>query len=77
MQARAFRNSSLADTICLASWIPALPGGEKPDTGLAVTSATHKLSLTATQPELIHLQPGKYTFNSSMMPTTPQVTMQT
>ncbi|CAL5227434.1 g10397 [Coccomyxa viridis] len=48
-------------------------GGEKiPDSGLAVTSATHKLSLAATQPELIHLQPGKYTFNSSMMPTTPQ-----
>ena len=68
----AFRTSGLAD-IRLVSLLAAFPGGEKPDSGLAVTSAAHKLCLAATQPELIQLRPGKYTFNSSMMPTTPQV----
>lgn len=48
-------------------------GERKPEGSLNVTSAAHKLSLAAGRPDLIHLRPGKYTFNSSIMPTTPQV----
>ncbi len=45
----------------------------KPGSRHNIMSAAHKLSLAPGRPDLIHLRPGKYTFNNSMMPTTPQV----
>ena len=52
----------------------AFAGGQKPDGDLSIAKAADKLLLVSEHPEFLRLRPGKYSFNSSMMPTTPQVT---